>query len=289
MTTPFTYDDGLVALRGLGALDAPIIVDGKPGATRQELIADPRQPLTEMESLMAAIPHSEVMSVLEQKQFAESVSDCMDFLAPEVVETLDAIGGERISEQDLASRLDVSRSTARRRKFEALEQLRQVASCHPAIVDRLGLDDRSFETGARVAAWKVLTGEGVIPPEEARLVEGDGSDWDECNWIAGRIARGADLKLGGENPFVVAELVSRKQHDYGHENILAFGAMGVVVRLSDKVARYQNLVHMLVKPSNESVEDTLLDMLGYATIAQMNVDGTFLRKLGEDYDKEEAA
>lgn len=281
----WTYDDGLEALPGLGAFDAPVTINGEAGVTRQELIADPQQPISEMEALMATIPHNEVMSVLEQKRFAEGVSDCMDFLIPEVVETLDAIGGERITEHDLAARLGVSQPTAHRRKYEAFARLREVASCHPAVVSRLGLDDRSFETAARVAAWKVLTGEGVIPPEEARLVEGDGVDWEECNWIAGRIARGAAAKLGEANPYDVAELVSRKQHDYGHGNILAFGAMGIVVRLSDKVARYQNLVGMHEKPSNESIEDTLLDMIGYAVLTQMSCDGTFLRKLSEKYEE----
>ena len=40
----------------------------------------------------------------------------------------------------------------------------------------------------------------------------------------------------------IAEIVISKQHDYGHDNILAFKEQGLVVRLWDKVARLKNLL-----------------------------------------------
>ena len=38
----------------------------------------------------------------------------------------------------------------------------------------------------------------------------------------------------------IAETVISKQHDYGHQNILAFREKGLVVRLTDKLERFNN-------------------------------------------------
>jgi hypothetical protein len=80
----------------------------------------------------------------------------------------------------------------------------------------------------------------------------------------------------------VFQTLCRKQHDYGHENINKFGTYGVIVRLSDKVERYANLKNKHAK--NESVFDTLLDIVGYCVVALMLIDETFNLQLGEDYD-----
>lgn len=62
------------------------------------------------------------------------------------------------------------------------------------------------------------------------------------------------------------ELWKRKQRDYGSGNIAANGTAGVVVRINDKMQRLRNLILESVKPSLESIEDTWLDILGYAII-----------------------
>jgi len=71
------------------------------------------------------------------------------------------------------------------------------------------------------------------------------------------------------------ELLARKQHDYGHQNINKFGEQGVLVRLWDKIARYENLVRRGVEPENESLRDTLTDIIGYCVIWQMLKNNTF--------------
>jgi hypothetical protein len=77
-------------------------------------------------------------------------------------------------------------------------------------------------------------------------------------------------------------LLCRKQHDYGHGNILSFAQVGVAVRLSDKVARFTNLTSKGVAGVAEPLEDALLDMVGYAVIAQMLMDGTFTLNLDDE-------
>lgn len=77
-------------------------------------------------------------------------------------------------------------------------------------------------------------------------------------------------------------LMARKQADYGHQNILKFGRKGVEVRLWDKIARYENLVRRGVEPENESLHDTLIDIIGYSVIWKMLAAGTFTLPLEAD-------
>jgi hypothetical protein len=80
----------------------------------------------------------------------------------------------------------------------------------------------------------------------------------------------------------IAEVVISKQHDYGHDNILAFREQGLVVRLWDKVARLKNLLWINTnKPKNESIEDTFTDIAGYAIIGLMLANNSFTNKLIE--------
>jgi len=57
-----------------------------------------------------------------------------------------------------------------------------------------------------------------------------------------------------------------KQKDYGPGNIAAFGEMGVLIRLNDKVERLKNLLRTGNEPTNESLEDTWIDILNYGMI-----------------------
>lgn len=74
------------------------------------------------------------------------------------------------------------------------------------------------------------------------------------------------------------ELCEAKNHDYGASedplyNLRPFGLMGVVVRLSDKMAR---LVQYTKKGSfavrGEGVRDTLRDIRNYCLLAEVMLD-----------------
>lgn len=70
----------------------------------------------------------------------------------------------------------------------------------------------------------------------------------------------------------------KKQRDYGHHNIARFGRPGLLIRVHDKIARLENLLRVatFAGPQNESIEDTVMDIAGYATIGMMWERGTFL-------------
>lgn len=73
-------------------------------------------------------------------------------------------------------------------------------------------------------------------------------------------------------------LLIRKHHDYGPRNIAHSpgGPLnGLRVRMWDKIARINNLLDSGVKPSNESLRDSYLDLLNYCAIAMMVLDGVW--------------
>lgn len=74
---------------------------------------------------------------------------------------------------------------------------------------------------------------------------------------------------------VIVPLLCGKQHDYGHNNILRTGLLGILVRLSDKSARYAHLLGQMAAARNEPLTDTVIDIVGYCVIGLMLMDGTF--------------
>lgn len=64
------------------------------------------------------------------------------------------------------------------------------------------------------------------------------------------------------------KLMVRKQKDYGPGNIEAFGEVGLLVRLSDKINRLINLLSKddQTTATDESIEDTWMDIANYGVI-----------------------
>lgn len=78
-----------------------------------------------------------------------------------------------------------------------------------------------------------------------------------------------------KNPFVeytdhLTEILQEKNHAYGDsftKSIDKYGLSVIGVRLSDKYNRIEHLItHHELKENDESLEDTLLDMAGYAIL-----------------------
>ena len=99
---------------------------------------------------------------------------------------------------------------------------------------------------------------------------------------------GDEVKIGGASDewtaatTELADLLRRKQADYGPGNIMAFEHVGLMVRLSDKIERLKNLQGRDADPNFESLRDTYMDIAGYAVIGMMLLDGSFPPK--EDGD-----
>jgi hypothetical protein len=102
------------------------------------------------------------------------------------------------------------------------------------------------------------------------------SSWREVGASAVLLAKNLGLPLTEE---IVWQTLVRKQRDYGHENIRRFGAEGLFVRLHDKVARLENLITKGATPENESLQDNMMDVVGYCAIGCMWEAGVFLLPL----------
>ena len=65
------------------------------------------------------------------------------------------------------------------------------------------------------------------------------------------------------------ELMKKKRHDYGRNNIADLGTKGVFVRLYDKINRLKNLVwdNKEAAVENEKTEDTYMDIANYGIIS----------------------
>lgn len=71
----------------------------------------------------------------------------------------------------------------------------------------------------------------------------------------------------------IFEVFKAKQHDYGPNNIALLRDQGVLTRVTDKFMRLHTLYKSGAEPSNESLEDTWLDIADYAVIALMCIRG----------------
>lgn len=75
-----------------------------------------------------------------------------------------------------------------------------------------------------------------------------------------------------------ARVLLKKHNDYGPKNISQSpgGALnGLRVRMWDKMARINHLLDSGATPENESLRDSFLDLMNYAAIAQMVLDGNW--------------
>ena len=77
----------------------------------------------------------------------------------------------------------------------------------------------------------------------------------------------------------VAATLVKKQYDYGHNNIARFGFIGLLIRVHDKIARLENLISKEVDPNNESIDDTIMDIVGYSAIGIMWEQNQFMLDL----------
>jgi hypothetical protein len=75
-------------------------------------------------------------------------------------------------------------------------------------------------------------------------------------------------------------ILVKKQIDYGPLNVwnAPGGATnGLMVRMSDKIERLKNLIYKNIKPNNESLEDSFVDLANYAVIALMVQRGVWAK------------
>lgn len=87
------------------------------------------------------------------------------------------------------------------------------------------------------------------------------------------------------NKDIVSRIVAKKQADYGPGNITKFGIYGLIVRTHDKIGRLRNLIHSssINSVKDETVYDTLIDLVGYCTVSYLWINNWFLIPMDRGY------
>lgn len=67
----------------------------------------------------------------------------------------------------------------------------------------------------------------------------------------------------------------KKHKDYGKENVLDMGELGIAFRISEKFNRIKHLLMNGKVPTNESIDDSWIDIGVYAVIAILLRKGWF--------------
>lgn len=232
-------------------------------------------------------------SIEELQPLREAVAMCIEQLDEQDRFIVDAVNSEFLSYEELGKRLGVSKPHAWRLKNNAYAKLQQLLTMHPLIRKKVRVVNTWEQSASQwvmhVASFATEDKEINIPKlfrlcQSAKICLFDNDDmpvsllWTE---IAIEAIEELRMRKSWDSGEMCALLIS-KQHDYGHGNITSFGLQGVLVRLSDKIERLNNLKSKKSKAKNESVLDTLRDVVGYCVIALMLNDETFGLELGED-------
>jgi len=80
---------------------------------------------------------------------------------------------------------------------------------------------------------------------------------------------GGEMSVFHEIAKEVADIVERKNHDYGNSYFRLrdeWGEVSFGARLGDKYHRLQNLLSGAKAQVDESIEDTIRDVIGYALL-----------------------
>ena len=77
------------------------------------------------------------------------------------------------------------------------------------------------------------------------------------------------------------ELSKIKNADYGCDSLKKYGNKGMLIRVSDKIDRLDNLIwkEHSQKVVNEKLEDTLKDVINYSTYMLMQLRGKLEKKI----------
>lgn len=253
-----------------------------------------RRPINEYDALMRTAPGDNPQEHQGEVQpLREAIAAAIEQLTDEHRFIIEAIHAERLSYAELGERLGVSKTQAFRLTRQAEAALKQHLTHGSALIrERIHMNSTWQEAAA--TALETLVPVGTSPSDELCLATIE-RKMDRLRALV-HTTSPADLLIGpictigtmaacmldnagAWSQDELLDLLIRKQHDYGHGNINAFGLIGIVVRMSDKVARWKNLADR--EGMAEPKIDALVDLVGYAVIARMIDDNTFNLMMGE--------
>jgi hypothetical protein len=244
------------------------------------ILADPAQPATDLQALMEAAPGFDpVESVAQLQVFREAVNDCFAALTQKERYVIEAKTMEGLSYSKLGTRLGCSKSQAERDHKSALNSLAPLVRSHPTIQERhwTYMEPTNWDTAAADAVnyLRVLSVTTLPKPLDESIAEGKeilSNGWEDSGGalteVLLTIGATALNAIGGDfiTRTAIIDLLCERHSKYGAGNINEFREYGLLVRMSDKVARIKNGAGDF---EDESTLDAWMDLVGYAAIAHM--------------------
>ena len=126
------------------------------------------------------------------------------------------------------------------------------------------MSDRGFTEGMRI-----VNGTRFLDTPDGLLIQSDNRNRTSSSDFVTNVW---DIMDSAGN------LLIKKHKDYGPTNISRSpgGPLnGLRVRMWDKTARINHLIDSGATPENESLRDSFIDLLNYAAIAMMVIDGNW--------------
>lgn len=263
-----------------------------------------RRPSSEMEALMQTAPGEEPEpSADELLELREAVAEALASLEPKYQKTIRLLMYEGMSLRDAGETLGYSDVHIMRIRNSAYAKMKQALTMNIELRRRYEMANTWDESATQ---WCTHIGSLSQPNNKIDFK----TLHDRIDALIGitfhnNLEPNPDALIAIATPVVsylrannwwdsakMAQLLAYKQHDYGHGNIMRFGLKGIVVRLTDKYERLANLQFTkdfledggTVAPLvNETIADTLHDIIGYCVVGLMVLDDTFKLSLGEDY------
>lgn len=263
-----------------------------------------RRPSSEMEALMQTAPGKEPEpSADELLELREAVAEALASLEPKYQKTIRLLMYEGMSLRDAGEILGYSDVHIMRIRNSAYAKMKQTLTMNIELRRRYEMANTWDESATQ---WCTHIGSLSQPNNKIDFK----TLHDRIDALIGitfhnNLEPNPDAFIAIATPVVsylrannfwdsakMAQLLAYKQHDYGHGNIMRFGLKGIVVRLTDKYERLANLQFTkdfledggTVAPLvNETIADTLHDIIGYCVVGLMVLDDTFKLSLGEDY------
>lgn len=220
-----------------------------------------------------------------------AVQDAIDSLDPTSRQFVEAIFYEGVSYNTLGKRLGISKVHAWRLTRKAMAELQRKLSIDHSINLRYNMFDNWDEAAEAILdEWHTLTkseraNHQHLNSYRKTLAKAVREQRDIPRLDIIDVAHVAIGELKAQKQWDKDEMLGllvRKQRDYGHENILAFGHVGIAIRMCDKLSRLNSLLTSGATPSNESLIDTWMDLVGYAVISEMLYLEVFELELKDD-------
>lgn len=260
---------------------------------RQTFTTADRNPSNDIEAIMVAMPHEEPYAPREGlEELRDTVDQHVALLSPREQWIINGIINENKSLQDIADELGFTKTHIWRLRNQAFEKLRRTMETDMTIRKAVRMAETWEQSASQWLTHVSMPEPGLNPItiEDLEAYRDAASDiiMEDIETVNlpllfMRIAAGTIARIRRDSMWdtgMMLVTLCGKQHDYGHENINRYGMTGLIIRLSDKIERYKNLMSKNAEAINESTHDTLVDIVGYSIVALMFLDGTFQLDLG---------